>query len=74
MVSNAMVTGLVAVGTVVAFMWLGQFTSGIFEDMASLMHDINTGVMPAKIAFLDGQDVSRLQNFLAEVTAAEKNK
>lgn len=74
MVSNSMLTAMVGAGTVAAFMWLGQFTSGIFEDMASIMNDINNGKPPAIISIISDQDMSRLQNFHHEVEEAQKQK
>lgn len=74
MVSHSMMTALVGAGTVAAFMWLGQFTSGIFEDAASIINDINEGRSPSSVSIISDQDLSRLENFQQEVEEAQKNR
>lgn len=72
MVSNALVTTMVGAATIAAFMWLGQFTAGIFEDVASILDDINAGRTPSVVSVISEQDLNRLQNFHHEVEEAQK--
>jgi hypothetical protein len=74
MVSNAMVTTIVGAGTVAAFMWLGQFTAGIFEDTAAILNDINAGRTPSIVSVISDHDLERLKNFQQEVENSQKNR
>lgn len=74
MVSKSMLTAMVGAGTVALFAWLGQFVSGIFEDTASMLEDIQSGKPVTVQTVITDQDVDRLRSFHQDVLKASEEE
>lgn len=63
MLSNSLMTSLVATGTVALATWLGFTVNGIFQDTAALLEEIQVNPNSSHVKTLTEEQTQRLQDF-----------